>query len=166
MARRQAFRITGHVPAFAGIPMRIKRMALPEIVKVAVLHTQDVAPKRRGLSHPKSIASRIRGVVSVKWEQGLVKATAPHSHLLELGVRPHSLARKRKRKGKSGVMTIYGNSDILRRGAWHPGVSARPFMQQGLDAAEDDIDGVLEREALKAFASDMRRVEDLIGSVS
>jgi hypothetical protein len=169
MARRQAFRITGTVPALAGVPMRIKREALPDIVKVAALHVQDVAPKGRGFSSPKSIVSRIRGVVDMPGEWGSVRATAPHAHLLELGVNAHSLAagsgKKRRRRKKSGVMTIYGSSEILRRGAWHPGFSARPFMQQGLDAAEDDIEGVLQREALQAFASDMRRVEDIIGGV-
>jgi hypothetical protein len=170
MARRQAFRITGQVPALAGVPLRVKRMALPEIVKVAATHVQDVAPKGRGMASPKSIVRRIKGVVDVPGEWGSVRATAPHAHLLELGVRAHSLAagsgKKRRRRKKSGVMTIYGSADILRRGAWHPGFSARPFMQQGLDAAQDDIEGVLQRTALAAFASDMRRVEDIIGSVS
>ena len=99
-----------------------------------------------------------------------IRATAPHAHLLEFGVRAHSLAagsgKRRKRRGKSGVMKIYGSADILRRGAWHPGFSARPFMQQGLDAAQDDIEGVLQREALKAFSSDMRSVEAIIGQFS
>jgi len=162
MAKRQAFRIRGEVPALAGVPMRIKRMALPEIVEeVAVRHIRDAAPKRRGLSSPKSIASRIKGIVTVPFEKGVVKAGAPHSHLIELGVSAHSLKGKRRKRGH--VMKIYGDPNILRRGAWHPGISARPFMQQGLDAAQDDIEGVLQREALKAFSSDMRRVEDIIG---
>lgn len=169
MARRQAFRITGQLPALAGVPMRVKQMALPEIVAVAARHTQDVAPKDRGMSSPKSIVRRIKGFVDVPGEWGSVRATAPHTHLLELGVKAHSLAagsgKRRKRRNKSGVMTIYGSPDILRLGAWHPGFSARPFMQRGLDAAEDDIEGVLQRQALEAFASDMRRVEDIIGSV-
>lgn len=176
MARRQAFKITGQVPALAGLPLRIKRASLPTIVKVASVHVRDVAPKRRGLSSPKSIASRIKGVVDVPGEWGSVRATAPHAHLLELGVKAHSLkpgartsGRRRPSKAwlsKHQVMTINGSPDILRRGAWHPGFSARPFMQQGLDAAEDDIEGVLQRQALVAFGSDLKRVEDLIGSIS
>lgn len=164
MAKRQAFKITGQVPAFAGVPMRIKKMALPEIVKeVAVRHIQDAAPKRRGLSSPKSIASRIKGTITVPFDEGVVKAGAPHSHLLEFGVRAHSLAGKRRKKGHA--MKIMGDPNILRRGAWHPGISARPFMQRGLDAAQDDIEDVLQREALRAFATEMRSVEAIIGNV-
>jgi hypothetical protein len=173
MARRQAFRITGNLPALAGVPMRIKREALPLIVKIAAQHTADIAPKRRGFSSSKSIASRIKGVVDVPGEWGSVRATAPHSHLLELGVEAHSLAagsgKKRRRRKKSGAMKIFGNPDIIRRGTptfpWHPGFGARPFMQRGLDAAQDDIEGVLQREALKAFSSDLRRVEDILGNI-
>jgi hypothetical protein len=165
MAKRQAFKITGNVPAFAGVPMRIKKQALPEIVKeVAVRHIQAGAPKGRGLSSPKSIASRIKGTITVPFDEGVVKAGAPHSHLLEFGVRPHSLAGKRRKKGH--VMKIYGDSEFLRRDAWHPGISARPFMQQGLDAAQDDIEGVLQREALKAFVSETRSVEAILGNLS
>lgn len=145
--------------------MRIKRMALPEIVqKVAVRHIQDAAPKRRGLSSPKSIASRIKGTVTVQWEQGIVKAGAPHSHLLEFGVRPHSLAGKKRKRGHA--MKIMGDPNIIRRGAWHPGISARPFMQKGLDAAQDDIEDVLQREALKAFSSDLVSMEKILGNLS
>lgn len=163
MAKRRAFRITGKVPALAGVPMRIKREALPLIVKIGARHTALIAPKRRGFSSSKSIASRIKGVVDVPGEWGTVRATAPHSHLLELGVRAHSLAGKKRKKGHA--MRIFGNPDIIRRKAWHPGFSARPFMQRGLDAAEDDIEGVLQRETLQAFSSDLRSVEDLIGNI-
>jgi len=169
MAKRQAFRITGQVPALAGVPLRIKREALPEIVRVAAKHTQDVAPKGRGMASPRSIVRRIKGVVDVPGEWGTVRATAPHSHLLEFGVQSHSLrkgARKRSgRRGKPNPMMIFGDPNIIRRGATHPGFAARPFMQHGLDAAQDDIEGILQREALAAFASDMRRVEDIIGDL-
>lgn len=163
MARRKAFRIRGQLPELAGVPLRVRRRALPEIVQVAVRHTRIVAPKRRGLSSPKSIASRIVGQVEVEGLRGLVQAKAPHSHLIELGVSPHPLRGKRKRKGR--VMKIFGDENILRRGADHPGFAARPFMQKGLDASRKDVEQVLYEEALTQFSTGLRNVEDLIGGV-
>jgi hypothetical protein len=150
---RGRFRITGKVPQLEGLPKDIQWAAMPEIVKAAAEHTRDVAPKRRGLSSPKSIASRITGFVRTKWDVGVVAARAPHSHLMELGVKAHPLATKKKSKSK--VMRIYGDENILRRGAQHPGLAARPFMQKGVDAAGNDIDKILGDEAEKAFVKSL-----------
>ena len=171
MARRQAFRIKGKVPMLAGFPMRVKVAALPEIVKSAAEHVQDVAPKGRGYASSKSIVSRIKGYVDLTGQQGIVKAGAPHSHLLEFGVGPHSLAGKKRKKGHA--MTVFGDPSIIRRGAnppgtnaagpfWHPGIGARPFMQRGLDAAQGDIEIILQREAEKQFEEYLKSVDELL----
>lgn len=162
--KRQAFRMRGQMPYLADWPQATQRAAMPEMVKVTVTHVRAVAPQARGLASPKSIVSRIVGRTEADGARGVVQARAPHSHLLEYGIQAHSLAGKRKKRGH--VMRIMGREDILRRGAWHPGIKARPFMQPGLAAAKDDILDALAQAGRAALEQRARNVMEVIDELA
>lgn len=178
MAKRRAFRMRGQIPELERWPEDTQRAAMPEIVKITVTHVRAVAPQRRGLSSPKSIVSRIVGRTELDGERGVVAAKAPHSHLLEMGVRPHSLApgsgkaRVNKRRNPRRVMLIPGTgyrTGPLMQPAywpWHPGLPARPFMQPGLTAAEGDIGDALAQAGREALAKRVRNVTEVIGELA
>lgn len=76
---------------------------------------------------PQSKTGNLRKGLKKKYVKkdvgGFVKATAPHSHLIEFGTKRHSLDKGAKKK----VMVINGNpvsGEII-----HPGSKPRPFMQ-------------------------------------
>jgi len=164
MARR-AFRIYGDYPELLGVPDAIKRLALPGILKEGKAIAQAEAPTLRGLSSSKSIASRITTGMEKDFAVGHIRARAPHSHLIEFGTRAHSLAsgsgKSKKAKGKA--MLIKGDPNIIRRGAWHPGSKANPFMHRTEEQLPPVVDKELLRAGNQALTASLRKVDDWLG---
>lgn len=160
MARR-AFRIYGDYPELMGVPEEIRRAAMPRIVKRGKEIAQEEAPKLRGQSSRKSIVSRITAGTERQEAIGHIRARAPHSHLIEFGTQPHSLAsgtgKSRKTRGRN--MMIYGTPDIIRRGAFHPGSAENPFMRRTEEKLPPVVDEELVREGVKALDRCVRKVD-------
>jgi len=72
--------------------------------------------------------------------ESYVKATTPQAHLVEFGVKPHSLDKGAKRK----VMVINGHP--VSGKIMHPGTKARPFMKPAFEAEV----GAITRAIVKA----------------
>lgn len=161
MARRKAFRIYGDIPNLLAVPPAVRRAALPEIVAEGERIAKEEAPKGRGAGSPKSIVSRIKGTVEREAAIGHIRSRAPHSHLIEFGVSGHSLVpgsgkrRWSKKRNPHKVIKVNGDPSIIRRGAFHGGSGANPFMertQEQLPAVADKaLQHVGERELEKCI---------------
>lgn len=167
MAKTRAIKIRGKFPNLRNVPTEVLRKCMPRIVQRVTEQAQTEAPKWRGMTSPKSIVRRITGRVVSKGERGIVKAGAPHSHLMEYGVQPHSLApgsgKRRKRRGFR-AMLIYGDLEIMRRGAWHPGIKPNPFMERAVPNSQSDVNRILQQEGDRAFEEAvLTAVEDVAG---
>ena len=164
MGRKKAFRIYGDYPELMGVPEEIKREAMPQVVKHVAEIARAEAPKRAGLSSSKSIVSRIKGSVEKAGLVGRVRAGAPHSHLIEFGTRPHSLASgSGKSKKKPGSrLKIFGDPSIIRMSAMHPGSAANPFMQRADDKAPPVVERVLMEIGAAALDHSIHKTTDLI----
>jgi hypothetical protein len=171
LAKRKAFRIRGDVAELRRWPEDVQQAAMPVIVEAGAAGVREEAPKDRGMGHPKSIVRRVGGRVEMAGERGIVYSKAPHSHLHEYGVSPHALnpgsgQRKLasvKRKNPNLVMNIDGE---YRRGGNHPGIRANPFMERGLERAEDEIEQALAREGEAALHKRVKKVADLMEDIS
>jgi HK97 gp10 family phage protein len=151
--------IKGTVPNLAKLGPEAAVKALPEVVIAVKEQAIREAPKKRGASSKKSIVSRIGGKVRQPGVEGVVWSNAPHSHLIEFGTAPHSLATgsgKSKSLRKSKVQKIFGNGNILRRlnsdVMQHPGSRANPFMERAIPNAAGKIERILQAagdEAIK-----------------
>jgi HK97 gp10 family phage protein len=147
--------IRGSVPNLAKLGPEAALKALPEVVIAVKEQAIREAPKKRGASSKKSIVSRIGGKVRQPGIEGVVWSNAPHSHLIEFGTAPHSLATgsgKSKSRRKSKVLKIFGSGDILRASAQHPGSRANPFMERAIPNADAKIERILQAagdEAIK-----------------
>jgi hypothetical protein len=139
---------------------RMNEAMLPEVLDAVAEQARADAPQKRGYSSAKSIVSRIKPIVIRTGVWGVVRAGAPHSHWFEFGVKAHSLrpgsGRKKKRRGSSGVMKIWGRDDLLRRDAQHPGFGARPFLGPAPDKAHGEIDAIME-DSGEALFTNVRR---------
>jgi hypothetical protein len=143
--------IKGTVPNLAKLGPEAALKALPDVVIAVKEQAIREAPKKRGASSKKSIVSRIGGKVRQPGVEGVVWSNAPHSHLIELGTAPHSLATgsgKSKSRRKSKVQKIFGGGDILRRlnpnVMQHPGSRANPFMERAIPNADSRIERILQ----------------------
>jgi hypothetical protein len=161
--------IKGSLPQLAHVPTSVIRASMPRMVKAVKEAAQAEAPKRRGFGNPKSLVSRIGGRVEQGGELGRVWSRAPHSHLIEKGVKAHPLesraivkkkVRLEKRKRKSGAksaMTIPGGGGILlRKTAYHRGSDAHPFMEPAIPNAHSEINHILASEGIKALADSIK----------
>jgi len=171
MAKTRAIRIRGKLPSLKLVPREVMRAAMPRIVKAVTAKAQDEAPRRRGFGSSKSIVSRIKGTVVQEGERGIVKALAPHSHLIHFGVKAHSLApgtgkrRWNKKRNPHKVLKVFGDPGILRRSARHPGHGANPFLTRGLEKSDRDVDKILKSEGDKALAEAVAKATDVIDMV-
>jgi len=145
------FRVRGTVPNLAKLGPEAAVKALPDVVIAVKEQAIREAPKKRGASSKKSIVSRIGGKVRQPGVEGVVWSNAPHSHLIEFGTQPHSLATgsgKSKSRRKSKVQKIFGGGDILRRlnpnVMQHPGSRANPFMERAIPNADARIERILQ----------------------
>ena len=170
--------VKGNIPQLGHVPTSVIRASMPRLVKAVKERAQSEAPKRRGFGDPKSLVSKIGGRVEQAGERGVVYSRAPHSHLIELGVKAHPLEsrakvskgqRLEKRKRKSGAksaMTINGpGSGILRKTAYHRGSDAHPFMEPAIPNAHNEINRILASEGIKALADSVRDVGGTAASV-
>ena len=80
--------------------------------------------RAKGTHLNKTIKTSVKKANSQHTVYGVVKTAAPHAHLMEFGVKPHTIIPKRKK-----VLVIMANGiGRFVAGAKHPGISARPFM--------------------------------------
>lgn len=160
----QVFEVRGTIPDLANVGKDAAILALPAIVTAVKEQAKEEAPKKRGLSSKKSIVSRIGGKVRKPGIEGVVWSNAPHSHLIELGTKAHSLAGiKGKKKGK--VMRIFGSGDILRRSAQHPGSRANPYMERAIPNANRQIEQILQKAGDKVLQDSIKDASKFFGDL-
>jgi len=150
--------LRGTVPNLGKLAPEAALKALPEIVIAVKEQAIREAPKKRGASSRKSLVSRIGGKVRKPGIEGVVWSNAPHSHLIELGTDPHSLATgsgKSRSRRKSKVLKIFGGGDILRASAWHPGSKKNPFMERAIPNADSRIERILQAAGDEAMKNNM-----------
>lgn len=150
-------KIKGKFPNLAKVPQEILVAAMPRVVEKVTAQAKENAPKGRGMGSSKSIVRRITGKVVKQGERGIVNARAPHSIWFERGVEPHSLApgagkkRWNKKRNPHKILKINGDPGIIRRGAWHPGFAARPFMEPAIEQSQSGVNRILQAEGDRAF---------------
>jgi hypothetical protein len=124
-----------------------KLTALPKIASAVEGRARQLAPKRRGMLAKRIRAGHWRGY-------HIVRAGAPHSHLVHDGTKRHAMTVKRiaLRYKKSGALTAAstkrlaawnekgGNRrgmtiapGVIRAGAVHPGARSQPFLADAVD---------------------------------
>ena len=75
---------------------------------------------------PQSKTGNLRKGLKKKYSKkaigGTVTSNAPHSHLIEFGVKPHIIRAKNKKE-------LSSDGEIFGKEVMHPGSKPRPFMQ-------------------------------------
>jgi HK97 gp10 family phage protein len=132
-------RIDGKIPALDKVPAAIQRAAMPDIVAVVAAKARELAPRRTG-----ELAGSIDTVVQRAGERGIVRAKAPHAHLVHNGTKPHPVTGK-----ALPIPTAEGI--IFRRMMTHPGTKANPFLTNALEQVESDIERILGRRGQDAL---------------
>jgi HK97 gp10 family phage protein len=131
------------IPNLEGIPERLRKKTIYQGVKVVAKKARTLAPrsgaKRKGRLH-KSITYTVRK----HGTEGVVKAKAPHAHLVHDGTKPHVI---RARPGKVLVFRA-GSRMVVRRAVQHPGAKAQPFLTDALDQTWPEMVKAM-HEALK-----------------
>lgn len=100
-----------------------------------------VAKGMRGRLPAKKTGNLRKGIkksFSKKKLSGQVKATAPHSHLIEFGTKTHVISIKRKK-----ILII--NGGFAGKSITHPGAKAKPFMQPAYYAEKQNYISNLEK---------------------
>ncbi len=114
------------------MPREIRREGMREALKIIAKAIRQEAP-RSGRKSDKALYRRIRYQVRKQGLEGIVGAKAPHAHLVEKGTRAHYIPAK---QGRFLVFSS-GGKLILRKGVWHPGAKANPFMKRALDESKE-----------------------------
>jgi hypothetical protein len=105
---------------------------MPEMVAVVKDKAKELAPDS-GKSHNSKLNKTIHGSTDQRGLRGVIKALAPHAHLVHEGTKPHITP------GKEHVLAIPLNGHLIfRRVTQHPGSRANPFLTNALEQSKDE----------------------------
>ena len=113
-------------------------------VKVGTVINNSLKAIAKGMRSrlPKKMTGNLRRGIKKSFSKkklvGSARATAPHSHLIEFGTKPHAISARRKK-----VLAIKGN--IVGKKVMHPGAKAKPFMQPAYYAERNNYISNLEK---------------------
>ena len=128
---------------------KVVRTAIRKAANIVLKEVRSRAPSKTG-----RLRKGLRVSVSVTAGNEVAKigakrrAGARHAHLLELGVRPHTIRSKYRRALRIGGRMIGGR-------VMHPGVRPRPFLRPGFEATKDDAIRVF-KEQLQTAISEVK----------
>ena len=80
-----------------------------------------------------------------------VGSTAPHAHLVEFGIKPHSIVPKKKN-------VLASQDAVFGKSVEHPGTTANPFFRTAWDATKDQAYKILQTEVWKELDKSVGRL--------
>jgi HK97 gp10 family phage protein len=171
MSRTKQFRLDRLViPDLESIPVETRKKGMREAVKTVSKIVRETAPDS-GQAHTSGRKRDIKLKKSIRWgvrkqgRQGIVRATAPHAHLVHDGTRPHVIrAKSRASAGRAaGLFTRrramampIGGHLVFRKFVRHPGAKAQPFLTEAAEQGAEAVAQVL-RDAANAAIDEVAR---------
>lgn len=107
-----------------------------------------------GVAHKGKLNKSIRYSVKAGGLLGVVRAVAPHAHLVHEGVHGHWVTRNEKRQPMVRGITIPGVG--YRTKAWIGPVRGNPFLTRASEETMDQVEGVMRAgtEAAAQYVAD------------
>jgi len=140
------------VPDLDRITPAIVRRAMPAIVEVVKDRARQLAPVSTK-QHSNKLRDSIEGDVYDGGRRGEVAATAPHAHLVHDGTASHRITT---RKRALAIYTRAAGHVLLRKGAYHPGSRAQPFLAEAGRQSGPDIARALQEAGDHAVTEALR----------
>lgn len=141
-------------PEIEALEAKIRRRAMRAATRVVALKVRALAPDS-GNSH-RDMKMGVRGKLnrSIKYSvlnrgyKGRVKPTAPHSHLVHDGTKPHAIPAPKGLETVRRAFPLYAGGHAVQ----HPGARAQPFLVEAERAVRPEVEQVLMEAAVAAAA--------------
>lgn len=128
------------LPDPARVSEALVRAAMPQATKIV----KDRAVKEAPLGPTGNLRAGIEERVEQRGLRGAVASTAPHTHLVHEGARPHPTVLDKRRADKRRALTLPGG--ILRASAQHPGMKGQPFLTDALEQSGPDLERLFRQD--------------------
>ena len=172
MSRTKRFRLDRlEIPDLESIPVEARKRGMREAVKAVARIAREKAPDSGNaheggkLGKKGKLKRSITYAVRKQGKQGIIRAKAPHAHLVHDGTRPHVIrAKSRATAGRAaGLFTRrkaiaipIGGRLVFRKEVRHPGARAQPFLTEAAEQGAEAVAQAL-RDAANAAIDEVAR---------
>lgn len=138
MPKRGSYRLDKlEMPELEALLPEARKTIMRQAGKIVALRTRELAPDS-GHSHKNKLNRTVKLSVRDNGLTAAVRVTAPHAHLIILGVSKHWITRHSPKDGHE------------YNWAWHPGLKPNQFLIQAYKETSDMVEGVMRAGVIAA----------------